>query len=70
MKSGEQIFNNGLLPKSKNTHFIGYENVGLMTNVPTYISVCPFCDFDNKWRTTELLPGYLKCEKCHEKFIQ
>lgn len=55
------------LPKSKSTLYIGLiwatDNI-----VPTYISVCPQCEIEHKWRTTGLLPDYIQCEKCGIKF--
>lgn len=57
-----------ILAKSKNTIYVGLTKSGTWKNVPTYISVCPFCDFEKKWRTTGLLPDFLTCENCNQKF--
>lgn len=72
--SGYNITNWAVLPKSKNTFSIGDEMVAIildkLTPVPTFISVCPFCETDNKWRTTGALPGFIECQNCHQKFQQ
>ncbi len=65
--SGFNTLQNAFL-KAKNTYYLGLEDIGMWKDVPTYISVCPYCNFEHKWRTTGLLPGYLECGKCHQKF--
>lgn len=67
--SGLDLKQFGILPKSLSTKYIGLEDINdLWKNIPTYISICPFCNTENKWRTTGILPLYIECEKCHQKF--
>lgn len=57
-----------LLPKSKESKFIGSELSETFGYIPAYIEICPKCNNEVKWRTTGAIPMSLKCDKCNQEF--
>lgn len=41
---------------------------GGVQEIPTFISVCPFCNYPNVWRTTGIIINNHKCENCKKPF--
>lgn len=62
------------LLKSKSTTYLGLENTmdfpskNFQSMVPTYISICPICDNEQKWKSTGVIPYHIQCKKCKSHF--
>ena len=58
-----------LFEKSPRTYSVDAEIVegfGIYP-IPTFISVCPYCKTENKWRTTGIIVPH-RCENCNKYF--
>lgn len=56
------------------TRYHGTVNYGLTTGqfnfgqVPTFISICPFCNYPNTFGTTGVVVNFIDCKICKKSF--